>query len=192
MDQPSSSTKKQIRNLLLLLSSAIVFAIGTGVFFVAYYSPSGVYLAKNALLAPEVLDKLKFNDTNSKTGGMSRFIFDSILFKWQDKQTHQWKNLYVDQQKYAKIYQLLSSDRSILDPATDVQEQFTREQPAQLTIMIRTENNSASQSFQQVQFIPGVDYYRVELHEQNAKARWAYYYHQKVFQNIFSILVPPI
>lgn len=195
MVQPSSSTNKQIRSLLLLLGSAILFAILTGVFFVVYYSPSGVYLAKNVILAPEVLTQMNFNDSNSKTGGISRFIFDHIEFKWQDQKTHQGKSLYVDEEKYAKIYQLLAKDKSIPEDSS-LQELFMKAQPAQLLVVIRTENNSAAQAvsktFQVMQFIPDQDYYRVELHEQNASVRWAYYRHPQIFQTIFSILVPQI
>ena len=46
---------------------------------------------------------------------------------------------------------------------------------------------TATKIFQEVQFANEGDFYRVELHEQNAAHNWAYFYHPNVYKQAMSI-----
>lgn len=185
---------KQIRNLLLVVSSGVVAAILLTVSMVYYYGPSGLYIARNVLLSPATMERLAYNDSNPDTGGLARFIFNNIEFTIYDVNVRKYQQLNIGIEKYQKFYDAVSSDRSIEDVTGDIISIFSIGYPSKLTLTVRAEQNGKSNAvtkkFQEVQFAQDGDYYRVELLDQNAIGSWAYFYHPKIYQEVQNLFIP--
>jgi hypothetical protein len=193
------SAKQQIKNLLLVISSGILCALLISLFFVYNYGPSGQYIVRNALLSPDVLEKLSFNDIDTKTGKMTRFDFEGIEFTYYDIQK-QWKRNSISTEQYRSFYKSIDNDVSILDESHAIESLFNKEGAATLTLKVSTENRSEKsdeiKNFQQVNFVANGDYYRIELRESKSpqSSKWAYYHHPMVYQSAlqhFSSQVKP-
>lgn len=170
-----------IRNLILTLLFGVVAAFGVAAFFVLNYGPNGTYTVGQALLSPELLSKLNYNDYNPKTGGQDRFVFDTIEYRGPDNVKRN-----IDESTYAKIYDLIEKDRSLPDRPT------IKAESARITIFVRTESPSEWQkevkSFQTVVF--DRDYYQVELHEDNQGEHFAYFNHPGIGDAVDKIVNP--
>lgn len=188
------SEKNQIRNLLAVL----VFAVFSGFlllgFFIYNYGPTGRYPVKDALLAPDLIATLDYNDTNPKTGGMSRFLFDGIEFSYFDEEKNR-QTKPINLEMYQQFYQVISNDKSLLEVPEEVIRSFNKGF-AKLKINVRTESHAewqnVSKEFQEVHLLTNGDYYRIQLHEQPqaSSSQWVYYFHPEIYKsslNIFQI-----
>lgn len=193
-DNRQISPKRQIRNLLMVLVSSVICAFLVSGLLLYYYSPSGRYIVKNALLAPELTTTLMYNDTNHKTGGSSRFVFDGIEFSFYDNQTKQQRNMQLTQEQYQKLYQLIASDKSLLNVPKEVISQFNKATNATLTIKVRTESHAAWQDetkiFQAMRFVNDGDYFNIELHEEKSANNLVYFYHPGIYKEILQSVIP--
>lgn len=156
-----------------------------------HYGPSGRYLAHNTLLAPNLITKLDYNDTNPKTGGSSRFVFEDILFSFYDSAAKQKRVLHISPEQYAQFYKLITNDKSLENAPQDVITSFYTEKIASLIIKVRTESHAAWQdetkTFQQVDFVPEGDLYRIELHEEkSAPDFWVYFNHPDIYRKVLN------
>lgn len=196
--QPNTSSRKNndLRNLALVILTSICAAFLLTFFFVYQYGPSGQYVAKNVLLDPAILGKLNYNDTDPKTGGVSRFIFDSLEFTWYDDATKAWKKIDVNAEKYARFYNQFAGEISIKNPSDEIVNLFNSSTSAKLILRVKTESSAkwqaATKIFQETQIVNNGNYYRVELHEQATGEHWAYFYHPHMYQEVFSIMVPKL
>lgn len=186
------SKNKEIRNLLFVIVSGVLGAFVVVLSMLYYYNPSGSYLAGNVLLSPDSTRIIKFNDINPKTGSASKFVFDQAEFSYLDPKDKQWKNLNVDMNKYGQLYQSIRTDRS-LNATEEIRKLFNKD-PSKLILKIRSEANTAvngiSKPFLEMNFVNNGDYYRIELHEENALDAWAYFYHPEIYKKAFNIFIP--
>lgn len=194
VDNRQISPKRQIRNLLMVLFSSVMCAFLVSGMLLYYYSPSGRYVVKNALLAPELTTALMYNDTNHKTGGSSRFVFDGIEFAFYDSETKQQRKLQITPEQYQNFYQLIASEQSLLDVSKEVVALFNQEATAKLSIKVRTESHAAWQDetkiFQSVLFVFEGDFFRIELHEEKSANNWVYFYHPGIYQEVMKVFIP--
>lgn len=191
--ESDSSAKRQIRNLLLVMLSGILCAFILAIFLVSNYGPSGRYVVQNTLIEPSLATSLNYNDANSKTGGLTLFVFDGIEFTYFDSDAKKQNQIKVDPDKYAQFYQLIVADMSILDPPTNVTSLFDA-QAASLKIQVRTASHAEWQDeqkvFQSVTIAHEGDYYRIRLHEEPATNPWVYFYHPGIYRDALKIFVP--
>lgn len=173
------SQKGQIRNLLVVLSSALLTAVVVAAVLLHQYGPSGRYAFSGTLLAPELVQALSFNDTNSKTGGISRFIFSDIAYQYYDYQKKQWQQISVPVEQYSTFYQFVGNQQSVSEDDERV-SLFSEGMPSKLLIMSQTESSASWQElkkpFQEVQFAKSGDDFRVQLREDNIGSHWAYFH----------------
>lgn len=188
----SPSAKRQIRNLLAVFISGIACAFLLSVFLVYNYGPSGKYIVRNALISPDLVTILSYNDTNVHTGGMSRFVYNGLEFSYYDSKAKQQKIIQLDPDQYNKLYQSIISDSSILEAPSDVTALFSKD-PAALAIKVRTESHAPWQDetkdFQRVEFVN--DFYRIKLHEEKSADQWVYFKHPGIYQEVLNIISPP-
>lgn len=184
-------TRRQIRNLLTVIGSGIFAAFLITAFFIWNYGPSGRYEILTTLLAPHLLHELDYNDTNPKTGGFDRFIFDRIIFSYISPNDKSWRKTTVSESEYAQFYEMIKNDKSVLNPPDEVTADFMREPIAELAFIVKTESPAAWQAvektFQEVQFAKNDNYFRIELHEQNPGEHWAYFYHPGIVKEAFRL-----
>jgi hypothetical protein len=181
--------KSQIQQLIILLLSGILFAGLVATFFVYNYGSSGRYIAKNILLAPNVIETLDYNDINPKTNARDRYVFQKIEFEYFLPADRQWHKNQIDISTYTKIYDLLSSDKSVEEVTPNLENLFIPK-PARFILSVKTNSNAAwqedSKVFQEIQF-EGSEY-RVQLHENNPGTHWVYFLHHNIYSKILEIL----
>lgn len=192
----SSSVRRQIRNLLLVFFCAVGMAFLFSVFLIYNYGPSGRYLVRNVLLSPDLLTTLAYNDTNSKTGSSSRFVFDGIEYSFYDSKEKQMKYLQIDLELYRQFYNLVDGDKSILEIPHEILAAFTQEEMPSLVIKVRTESHAPWQDetkeFQKVNFVAEGDHYRIKLHEERSAEMWVYFQHADIYHSTLKLFVPQL
>jgi hypothetical protein len=188
----NKAVKEQIRNLLLIIFSAVACGFALAGYMLYYYGPTGKYVVKNALLSPDVIESLSAN-SGQKSGGNTRFILDKIEFSFYNSSKREEQKVSLKPETYAKLYHLLSNDTSLIEVPEETMSLFYRSSPASLILTVRSENKvsaeESSKVFQEVQFASQGDYFRIELRSQNSLTdKWAYFYHPHVYQEALKIL----
>lgn len=189
----NESSHKQIRDLLTVIGSGVFAAFLITAFFIFKFGPSGRYEIATVLLAPHLLHELNYNDSNPKTGGFDRFVFDKISFSYLSLSDKKWRKMDITEAEYNTFYQLIKNDQSILNPPEEISADFMRDPKASLSILVRTESPAAWQAvekiFQEVQFSTNDNYYRIALHEQNPGVDWVYFYHPGIVTQAYNQFV---
>lgn len=181
MEYRSLSTRQQIRNLILLITSGVLCAFLLSGLLVYYYGPTGQYVVRNALLDPGVLPRLAYDDHNS------RFVFDSIDFSYFDTAQKQWKHLAISPEHYRKFYSTIESDVSLEKVEQSVEALFNQVGAATLSLKVRSEYKSETKTFQQVQLLNNGDYYRIQLREESSPTRWIYFRHPGIYNQALQL-----
>lgn len=184
MTKLNPASKSEIRNLLAVILSGVLCAFILAGFMLYYYGPTGHYFARNVLLSPSLIMKLNFQETNPKSGEVSRFVFDGIEFSYYDNSKKAWKQTAVSPAAYEKFYELISQDVSLEIAGQDIPNLFLKGNAARLTLKVKKESKvESSRIFQEVFFANEGDYYRVELREQGyVQGELAYFYHPGIYQ----------
>ena len=102
-NSPEIPAKIQIRNLLIVIGSGIVFALAIAAFMLGTYGPSGRYLAHNVLLSPETARALNYEGE----------LFDHIEYlQWNPERKVSNKDELL-LTSYQKFYALIDGDHSL-------------------------------------------------------------------------------
>lgn len=176
--------KKEIRQLLYLLGSAVGFAVLFSIFMINFYGPTGQYTVKNILLSPEMTTKLNYLDGVS--GG--KFNFDRITFRYFDDENKQWKSQAVPLTVYRAIFDDLANHTSFVDVPQEIVSQFNAPNSATLTLYVK--NDKTSKIFQELVFVKDGDLFRISLVEDHPTGKWAYFLDRKVYDHVLHMIVP--
>lgn len=184
--------KKDIRNLVMVISASLLLAVGITSWFLLSYGPSGQYYAKNTLANPSILARLDYNDMNPKTNQMDRYVFDKILYTFWNKTKQEQGSLVIPIPVYEKFYNLVQADDSILQPTSEMSSAFRSSPPARLAVKVHTESNVDYQKDAKDLTLVEVagDYWRVELNDQNTAIQWVYYKHPNIAAQTQSLFIP--
>ncbi len=180
--------KVQIRNLLIVIGSGVIFAMAIAAFMLGAYNPSGRYKAQNVLLAPETAKvRAEFR------GDKELEFYEGVEFDYVKYANFDRESKLRNKPLYQKFYALVKDDESIQELPVKVQELFDRN-PATLTFyVLKPGKISAWQihNFQVLQFANGGDYYRVELHTGAKEGQqWAYFHHVGLADKFLRFLQP--
>lgn len=196
LNRQNKSSSKEIRNLLGVIGCGVASAILLSAIFLYNYGPSGRYLVQNALLAPELTTTLTYNDTNQKTGGSSRFVFEAIEFSFFQDNEKKQKLLQISSEQYSQFYKAIISDKSLLNVSPEIIALFNKDSMATLSIKVRTESHAAWQDetkiFQQVNIVYAGDYYRIQLHDEQTGSNWIYYENPGIYKTTMDIVIPQV
>lgn len=166
-----TSTKGRIGALLAVIASAVLLGCLSAAFMVMNYGPSGNYLLKNVLLAPQVAETLNGNS----------FILEHLEYSQWESSGKQWSTQNISLEQYKAFYQLVEGDQSLEAISPEVLDAFYRTHPSSLSLFVRSESDPKShiKPFQVVQFADNQEYFRVELHMdvKDENSKWAYFYH---------------
>lgn len=165
---PAPSWQKQIRNLLVVLFSGVLAALALGSYFLYYYGPSGVYVAQNVLLTSTTMEKIQITD---------------ISFSHFDPQTSLLRKESISLDAYKEFYDQVAHDRSI--PA----EQGTRHFLSKISAL-KLYVAPNQKLYQEIDFSPDGDYYRVQLFEHNGLEPFAYFYHPGILLKAQKQFIP--
>jgi len=173
---------KEIRNLMTVLLSAMVFASMIAGFSLWYYSAMGEYFVRNVLLSPDVLDSVAYTEQKS------RFTFDHIEFSYFDETRQMRKTFQIDRETYREIYKALARSKNN-KPNEEVMNRFFHSNIAILSLYVRADGGGA-QVFQEVQFSPNGDDFRIELRQEKTEDSWAYFSQKEILNQILTIIIP--
>lgn len=179
--------KKEIRNLFFVIGSAILVAIAITAGALFLYGPSGQYKGSDVLIAARELAELNYNSMNPKIQQMDRYRFDEIVYRDKDGVSQK-----VSPQVYEKIYELVSKDKSLINPSQDVVGLFRKEVPAELLVKVRTESHDPVHNDVKDLIVMDIsrdgNHFRVKLNEDEAGVHWAYFQHPGIYQKILKLL----
>lgn len=191
------SKRSEIRNLMLVISGAVACAMAIALFMLYFYSPTGRYYAKNVLLAPEIVSQISYPEKNPNTGIVIRYSFDSFVFASYDPDKKLWQRSNVKPDVYREFYDAVSEDLSIEPISEELRQLFRQSHPTTLTVKMRqgsTQGGSEEKiAFQEVDFAPGQDYYRVQLRSQasgDVSEGWAYFFHPGIERYARALFYP--
>lgn len=176
--------KMEIRQLLLLLGSAVAAAVLFSIFMINFYGPTGQYTVKNILLSPDMTSKLDFYD--GVTGG--KFTFDRAVFRYYDDESVSWKSVVLSESTYRQLFEELHNETSFIDVPAEVINQFNFPNPATLTLYVK--NDKVTKVFQEAVFVKDSDLFRILLRGDHPTSNWAYFHHRKVYDHVLHIIVP--
>jgi len=189
--KPSASTA--IRNVMVILGSAVVLAAGLVAFLVIYYGPSGSYRAGNVMIAPDVLAKISYEQTSPTTGQVQRFEFDGIDFTFYSSQRRDMVTLNLRSEQYRRLYDLLAADTSVSTVPAEVEQLFNGPRVAYLTVWVRPEGTvGPARVFYRVYFPPMGGVYRVEsLQGSSIEQPWIYFMRDGVYDQVLEAVGEP-
>lgn len=185
--------RREVRNLILMLSSAVFVAFLTVLGLVFYFGSSGTYLLRNILIEPRTLEKISFSDRHPATGQQRGFIFNKIEFERVDKEGRGWGRFAVSLEGYATFYREISNERSLPVVTDEVVDQFRRIAPSSLIIFAQDSVKSEERKviFQQIQLIDGGDIFRVQLHDPaSSQEEWVYFRYPGIYKKAVDLFVP--
>jgi len=166
---------REIRNLILLLSSASGMAFLGVIFFVYVLGSSGHYAVRALLMTPESLAQ--------RAPHPNHFVLSKMEFIRKDNLGNGWHRCAVNLHAYNAFYQLVSSEKSISDVAEEIVASFTLCSPASLTIFLKPTSQETvlqeAKIYQKIQFVDGNEFFRVQIHPSQATEvpmeEWAYF-----------------
>lgn len=191
MTQENEYTKaKQIRKLLAIMISAMLAAILLAVGMLYRYNPSGIYLAKNVLLAPESLPSLRYSEGNQRLGTASRFAFSNIEFMYFDVKRGKWEKKAIEAELYSRFYEMIADRQSLGEVSQDIINLFNTGRHSLLTINVQqgsVGSDKDSVKFLQASFAPEGDYFRILLRSHGTKDHWVYFHYPGIYQNVLNL-----
>ncbi len=166
------SPRKQVRNLGLVLGSALLIAL-VAIWFWSFRSDStGVYKAENILLSPDWVQKLSSSENNPTMGTAGQVILSDLQWVSIDGATGQKRAHTVTLAAYTRFYAAVKEFESVEESPRD----FERGNRASLLFSLRTAQQSGGDAiFQEVQFVEGPSLFRVELVAPGSSRTWAYF-----------------
>lgn len=180
------SKAKQIRTLLGVLGGGLIAGLLIALSMLYHYNPTGSYVAKNMLLDPENAYSLRFIEPGSKGKSEGKYAFSGVYFSYFDLANKQMKTIPVSRDKYDLFYRLIADETSIVNPGDDILSLFNQTHPANLALKVRAVGEDASRgiemSFYEIVFVPGGDYYRIQLRQSGPGQEWAYFYHPGIYE----------
>ncbi len=181
--------RKEVRNLLLVMGSAVACALALALWMLYQYNPTGRYLAKNVLLSPQIMSQISYPETDPKTGATLRYVFDSFEFSYFDTAKKTWSHSTVKPEAYREFYQAVAEDVSILPISEEMRALFSKTPPT--TLLVHMHQGGATDgkiTFQEVDFAPGGDFYRIQLRVE--AETWAYFFHPGIERYAKAVFYP--
>lgn len=183
----SPNVRKNIRNFLMVLFSAVVFGLLISLFFVIYYSPLEKYRAKDTLISPKTAASLKLNlPIDAKQ--TATFSFSGISFTYKENNSQKDVTLPVKLEDYHKFYDSLNHDLSETDKETR-EIPFQNGLSASIDIKVNDPFSNHEKVLQHIEIGKFGDHYRVQLFQDNKQEPWAYFYHPGVLQEAKSLFI---
>ncbi|MCC5832149.1 MAG: hypothetical protein JJU12_03805 [Chlamydiales bacterium] len=184
--------RKEVQNLILMLSSAVFVAFIAVVALVYYFGSSGTYLLRDLLISPEALKRISFTDYDPETGERSPFVFNNIEFVRAERSGRDWGRYAVSKESYEEFYKLVSQKRSIPQISDEMISQFEIVAPSTLTIFVQARDNKGTREkgfvFQQVEFLDDADLFRVLMRD--SPGTWVYFTYPRAYNQVIELFAP--
>ena len=171
---------KEIRNLSILFFMSFMTAGIIAAYLIFNYGPIGTYVGKNTVIAPDVLQQLKFAD--NRVDSPFKILFDKVEFRVFGK------IIPIDQDSYSRFYLLISGDQSLDE--NNVPLHLFDKQAASIVVYTKPEKvlkgEADSYPFQRIEFSDDGAHYRVQLIGES-DSLWAYFKHKGILEKIMKL-----
>jgi hypothetical protein len=185
-EKKDSSKSKQIKILLAVLGTGGITGILISLTMLYYYNPNGSYPVDNVLLNPENAYSLRYVEPSSKVKSEGRFVFEKMNYSYFDPNTKQTVSISIPKDKYAEFYKIISHDKSVSEPLSEIESLFRSTNPSSLALKVRPIGEDATKgnetTFSRIVFADNGDYYRIQLRQSTSVVDWAYFHHPKISQ----------
>lgn len=184
----NSAPYRQIRNLGLVLASAVLCGC-LAVFVMSYYwGPAGTYALHDVLLSPDVLPRLSYNVQGNQVKGADRMVFDRMQFRYLDMASGQWKVVEVPLKLYTEFYARVQGDTSLEESNEALGRRIDTSRASRLEIWVKSLGVGATEKriLQELSFF-GDGFYRVALQGQTG-GQWIYFEHPHIHKEAIEIL----
>jgi hypothetical protein len=189
-----NNPRKEVQNLILMLSSAVFIAFIAVVALVYYFGSSGTHLLRDILISPDALKQISFTDYDSDSGDRSSFIFNKIEFTRAESSGKEWGRYGVSKQSYEEFYNLVSHERSIPKISDMMIEQFNQIVPSTLTIFVQARDNKGTREngfiFQRIEFLDNEDVFRVQMRD--SQESWVYFSYPGIYNKVIELFAPTL
>lgn len=173
------SARHDIRNIILVLASAMAFGVIFCLYMIYTYGPSGRYNISNALLDPIVAQEMHYQDASN------RFALSGFQFSYFDRAQKRLIRVPVDLKAYAEFYQFIADEKSLHEVTPSMTALF--DQPDVATLVILVHGGNEERVFQSLQLVPGRDLFRIQLHQQDKDIQWVYFSHPGVYEKAIGL-----
>jgi hypothetical protein len=182
--------RREVRNLLFLVTCASGFALLTVAALIYFWAPSKGYLARSILIAPETLVTQSFIEYRSLRESKTAFVFNKIEFTHKENKANGWGRFVVPLQAYKDFYLLIFSEKSISELTEEIVAQFTLSVPSSLTIVLKPEDQETfyhgGKICQQIQFAGRGGLFRVQMHPSQSSdvptEEWVYFRYPGIYE----------
>lgn len=186
--------RKEVRNLILMLSSAICLAFVVVLVMVYYFGASGTRALNEVLVSPQTLKVMDLEGEEAR--GSS--AYQILEFERGETQGRGWGKYAVSLRAYKEFYNFIATERSLSQVTDEMVQQFDRTSPSTLTILIQSKKEKATQKgfsvYQQVQFLNGGDLFRIETYDpgegETSQPEWVYFRRPGIYQKVLELFVP--
>lgn len=183
---------KEIRTLLIVLTSGIAAALLMTFGMLKIYNPEGVYSAGNLLLTPANAYSLEFTEPGSKAKTDVKYKFKGITYTFYDQSKREWVKKTLTQAQYEAIYALMKNDVSLVNPSFDVINYFSQHRLANIEIKVNRLGTDAQTqtelNFSEIAITEQGDHYRITLRQSGGDFNWAYFYHRGIFSDLLKLI----
>ena len=186
---------KEIRTLLIVLTSGVLTALLIMLAMLKLYNPEGTYSAGNLLLTPSNAYSLAFTEPGAKGKNDLNYKFKGISFTYYDVEKKEWSTKTLTKEQYDTIYSLVKGDVSLPPPTDAVERLFSQNRPATLEIKVTRMTNESSSpaemNFTELSFSDQGDYYKISLRQNGGNFNWVYFYHPGIYKDVINIIGTP-
>jgi hypothetical protein len=168
--------RKAIFQLMTVLLVSLLAAVGLVAYMLYKYNPSGLYIAGNALISPEVIKEMQQQKD-------PLLDFSRAEFSYWDERDKQMHHVPVVLYEYEQFYHDIEKEKSENTPSLEVLELFNHQNISKLNLFVdkNPQQKQTSMALSQVvEFAYSGDYYRI--HILGDERGWIYFHHPHIDQ----------
>lgn len=180
----------RVMGLLSLMGGAVLTAFLIVSLLVINYGPSGHYKMANVLVTPTTLFNLRYKEVDPMSGSSTAYTFDQVQFSFPDAKERRWQRLTVTPESYNDFYNLVLGEQSFT-PEEELVTRFSQQNFSSLSVQVKPQHNLgrtwSSRVFQEIHFLEGSDFFRVELRVDDPEGSWAYFKKKGIYEETLRI-----
>lgn len=186
IQEASSAKKREIYSLLCVFGTGLLCAVLLTVALTYYYTTEGAYRAKNVLVEPALLPKLRYNDLREGKGERATYVFHKIVLRVVDPVKRGYRTVNLTQRQYEEIYTGLETDESLTSHFEEQARLYLSGDQATLSLILWNKSTQGEYTFMRMEVASDGDHYRVQIRDGNGAQTWAYFEHPQIMQQMLS------
>ncbi len=184
IQEASSARKREIYSLLCVFVTGLVCAIILTAALTYYYTTEVGYRAKNVLVEPALLPKLRYTDPLEGKGERATYVFHKIILTFMDPDKKGYRTVNLSQRQYEEVYTALSGDYSVRSHLEEQPQLYAFGDQAILSLILWNKSTQGEYTLMRVEVAADGEHYRVQIRDSKGEETWAYFEHPQIMQTI--------